>query len=796
MRSGTAGVSRALALLAAFVAASLVSGALVAGLFIPAVGATGALTRSGVDYFNSLDSSVKQIPLPQGSTMYASDGKTVIAKFFQENRTIIPLSKIAPVMQHAIVAIEDSRFYKHGGVDPKGVIRAFVNNAMSKQVEGASTLTQQYIKNINVETALANGDTAAAQAATAKNYSRKLQELRQAIALEKVMTKDQILENYLNIALFGNNTYGIEAAAQYFFSTSASSLTLTQAALLAGLVQSPTMYNPFSTIKPGAIDRATHRRNQVLTRMYQLGMIKNAEYTAAMKAPLGLKKKVPLNGCITAQERAYFCDYALHVMLIDPGFANLGKTQDDRLGAIQRGGLSIVTTMDPKIENAAWQAVSSHIPVTDPSKVAASAVTVESGTGRVLSIAQNRIYALDKKPGHTTLNYGVDEAYGGSNGFQTGSTFKAFTLATWLQAGKSLYDTVNSTPSSMPFSAFTSCGAHLVGGTYSYGNTEPGANGDIRVIDATAASVNKAFVPMEAELDLCDLANTAMKLGVHRGASQKHECTGKLSTQIPACVPSLTLGPIDISPLTMATAYAAFGHQGITCTPVAIQSITVKASGKKFNVPQTKCTQGVSADVALGVTYALKGVLTHGTAAGQGLNVPSAGKTGTTNGSSNTWFVGYTPFYSTAVWVADPNVYAEWKGQRPLENMTIAGTYYSNNFFGATLAAPIWHSIMSVASQGKPSQDWPAPGGSMVANNAPQGGVPNVVGKSVGAAMAALAQAGYQPQLGGQVPGPAPRGSVASTSPAAGTNAPPGTTVIVNISDGSQGGRPKPGPRH
>lgn len=705
MRRSVSGLARALALLGSFALASVLAGGLIAGFVVPVAGATGQLAQGGVSYFDSLPSTVVAPVLPEKSTMYYSDGKTVMANFFVENRVIVPLSQIAPVMRQAIVAIEDSRFYTEGGVDPKGVLRAAVNNALGKQVQGASTLTEQYIKNLNVERAYAAGDTAAEQQATARSMSRKLQEMRQAIELAKIQTKDQILSNYLNIALFGDSTYGIEAAAEYYFSVHASQLSLVQAATLAGMVQAPSLYDPFS---PDAKARARglQRRNEVLNRMYQLGDITQPQYQQAKTLPLVTHRNRPANGCITAGSAAYFCDYVLHTIELDPGFAGLGKTAAERRDAITRGGLKIVTTLSPSMQQHAWAQVTAKVPVGDSSHVVAAADTVQPGTGRILAMTQSTLYDPNGKRGHTELNYSVDKEYGGSLGFQTGSTFKAFTLATWLADGRSLSDQVDASADSMPFSDFTACGHHLTGGTYSYGNSEPGVSGKMSVADATANSVNKAFVAMETQLDLCDIADTATRLGVHLAAPQKI-CASKPSQEVPWCVPSLTLGPANIAPLTMATAYAGFAANGTYCSPVSVLSL-VDRSGKSVSVPQTQCRQAIGPDIASGVTSALRNVLTAGTAAGQALSGrDSAGKTGTTDASTDTWFVGYTTQLTTAVWVADPTVYPSLGGQRPLHDMTINGHFYGGEIFGATIAAPIWHNIMTDESQGMDSQSLP-----------------------------------------------------------------------------------------
>ncbi len=788
MRRSTPGASRALMLLAAFVATSLVTGALLAGLFIPAVGATGAVTRSSVSYFNSLPTELSRPPLAEQSTMYAADGKTVIARFYDENRITVPLARIAPVMRQAIVAIEDSRFYQHGGIDTKGVLRAAVNNFVGGDTQGASTLTQQYIKNYNVEKCMAAGDKQCALDAVKKDNARKLQEMRIAIALEKQLTKDQILEGYLNIAPFGDNTYGVEAAAEYYFNTSAAKLTLVQAATLAGLVQSPTPYNPFTHPKA-----ATTRRNEVLTRMYELNIITQDQYTEAGKTPLKTDRHLAHNGCITAGISAYFCEYVIRTLQTDPAYAYLGKTETQRLTSIKRGGYRIVTTLDPKLERTASNKVVEAVPVTDPSKVAAAAVTVQPGTGKVLAMAENRIYTPAAGTGNTMLNYAVDDYLGGSSGFATGSTFKAYTLATWLTDGNSLNDVVNATdrPNGRPFSDFTACGSKLPASqTYHYGNAGDGeGSGAMPVLKATTNSINTGFVEMESRLDLCDIVKVATKLGVHLAApAASGDNCGHADTVLPSCQPSLTLGPKSISPLTMASAYAAFAADGKYCAPRPVVSVTDR-TGAKQKVTPLACTQAVSADVAHGVSYALKTVLAYGTAAGKGIpGHVAAGKTGTSDKSANTWFVGYTPFFSTAVWVADPNTYphhTDTSGQRPLGYMKINGHYWGRYIYGGDIAASIWHDVMTSASSGKPGTGWPNPPSSMLKSTGVK--VPDVTGMPAPMAMGRLAAAGFTPSVGGTVPGPAPAGSVASTSPSAGSLAGPGSTVTINISDGTQG---------
>src|SRR3954453_11124342 len=246
--SRTTSVGGVITLLGALLATSLVAGLLGAGLFMPAIGAAGAVARGGVHAFDSLPAELKQSPLAQQSRILAADGST-IATFYDENRIVVPLSKVAKVMQTAIVAIEDDRFYEHGGVDLRGLGRALVNNAQGGGTQGASTITQQFAKNTLVENAKADGYVQALKDAIARpgasGYARKLQELKYAVSLEKKMTKEDILQGYLNIAYFGAGTYGVEAAALHYFGVHAASLDLAQSAMIAGLVQSPSRYDPY-----------------------------------------------------------------------------------------------------------------------------------------------------------------------------------------------------------------------------------------------------------------------------------------------------------------------------------------------------------------------------------------------------------------------------------------------------------------------------------------------------------------------------------------------------------------------
>ncbi|WP_432498964.1 penicillin-binding protein [Kineococcus gypseus] len=771
-----------LRLLGAFTAVSAAAGVLAAGLVVPAVAATGGAARLGVDVFNELPAELGDQELSEATTILWRDN-TVMARVYDQNRSVVAFDQIAPVMRDAIVAIEDDRFYEHGAVDVRGIARALVSNAGGGGTQGASTLTQQYVKNVLVEQAVEEGDAEAAAAAVEADgidgYARKLREMKLAVGVEKEMSKDDILAGYLNIAYFYNNVYGIEAAAQFYFSKPAAELTLPEAALLAGLVKNPAGYDP---IDKG--EAAVGRRNVVLDRMLQVGKIDQATHDAAVAAPLELRLQRSRQGCLSAGPAAYFCDYVTHVVAQDPTF---GATVEEREDLLRRGGLTIRTTLDPNVQRIAQDAVNAGV---NPGQAVRTATSVvEPGTGSILAMAQNTTYSPDEDVvGQTTLNYNVSKDMGGGNGFQQGSTFKAFTLATWLKAGRSLNSVVASPSSGNdPFSAFTACGQKLRGPRYEYYNSESRSSGSMTVRQATAASVNTAFVSMEKQLDICDITATAQSLGVYKAAPTKNFLTGEVNRDLDQN-PSMTLGTNLVTPLSVAGAYAAFAAEGLFCRPTAIEAV-YDTSGAPLPVPSPDCKQVLDPNVARNVTEALEGGWTSGTARGvERIGRPVASKTGTTNDSADTWFAAYTPQLASAVWVGHAN------GTRSLNRERINGRRY-RTVFGATIAGPIWANTIGPASQALnlPVRGF-TPGSDAGLRTTTTDGrlrVPNVVGRSVSSATAALEAAGFDVQVS--------RRRVTSSSVAAGLvaqqsarSAEAGATITLVRSAGAPAPEPEP----
>lgn len=657
---------------------SVLSGAVLAGLALPAVGALGLAARGTVEGFDEIPAMMKRPPLSQRTTILDAEGGK-IADVYSRNRTVISLDEMGENIRKAIIAIEDARFYEHGAVDLRGILRALNNNLEAGGVtEGASTLTQQYVKNVFVEAA-GEDEEAIAEATDqsgADGLGRKIREMKYAIQLEQELTKDEILENYLNITYFGQDAYGIEAASQRYFSKPAKELELHEAAMLAGLVQSPSAYDPVNN--PEA---ATQRRNTVLQAMVRTGDITQEEADEAKERDLGLNVSEPRNGCITAvNDAGFFCDYVKQEFLRNPAF---GETREEREQLWALGGMTIKTTLDPQAQAAAADAAVTGVHADD--QVASSVVQVEPGTGHILSMAQSRPYGTDANANQTTINLNVSNAMGGSTyGFQPGSTFKPITAAAALEAGISPAQTYTTGHEiTVAMSDFHDCDGKPLGDAstpeWKVENYEDSMRGTWDMTDALAQSVNTYFVELEKQVGVCETAELARRMGLERGDNEPLGVN-----------PSMTLGGEEIAPLQMAAAYATFANRGTYCEPIAITGITT-ADGKELDVPPADCTQVMSAHNADTINMMLRGVVEDGTGTTAGLtDRDNAGKTGTTDDIRDVWFVGYTPELATAVRVGSDS------DPIPMRNITIGGTFHEAAS-GSAVAGPIWHKAMTGA---------------------------------------------------------------------------------------------------
>ncbi|GAA1402826.1 transglycosylase domain-containing protein [Oerskovia paurometabola] len=687
-----------IALLLAFVLVSGVGGVLGAGLLIPLAAGASQATDSSVQIFEELPDELEPGPLAEQSRVYANDGTTLLATFYQENRIVVPLGEVSDHMKNAVVATEDKRFYEHGGIDPEGTLRAAFNNASGGAKQGGSSLTQQYVKNVLIEQAVRAEDPIAVEAVKESTIERKAREAKLAISLEQRMTKDEILEGYLNIAQFGIRVYGVETAARHYFNTKASDLSIVQAATIAGVTNAPSAYDPVSN--PASSEK---RRNLVLGRMLEQGYITQQEHDEAVATPLAETLDVqPVSvGCQAANGAAFFCDYVTKVITSNPIF---GETPKDRQGLLYRGGLDITTTLDPRMQTAAETEVTSAIPASDPSGIENALVTVEPGTGKILAMAQNRPYdaSLEAAPGTTAQNYSADQAHGSSRGFSPGSTWKPFLLAEWLRAGHTLNESVNANRREWNVGRdFTSsCTKLNVGEKWNPNNSDGQGKGSMTALAATTNSVNTAYADMASKLDLCSVASTAKSVGF---APSLTKDKGEVDIR-----PSMIIGTQNSSPLQMAAAFATFASGGTYCEPIAITRI-VDPNGKELEVPSANCNpNALDPAVANTVTYALKNVMTDGSGKRSQLEGrESAGKTGTAQLNTHNWFVGYTPQLATAVWIgnAESDVQMRSNGRG---RFTINGVS-RQWWFGSDLAAPMWKNYMTTALEGMPVVSFPEP---------------------------------------------------------------------------------------
>ena len=612
-----------------FVLVSALAGVLVAGLFLPVAGLAGLGGKAAASELEKLPADLNVGAPPTRSKVLMADGK-VLAYFYDENRVPVTLDKIAPVMRQAQLAIEDHRFYEHGALDLKGTLRALVVNSTTESTQGGSSITQQYVKMLLVEQCAS--DKKCVQEAKAESVARKIRELRYAIALEKKMTKDQIFEGYLNIAYYGEGAYGVQAAAKHYFSTTAAKLTLAQAAMLAGLVQNPDANNPVNNEKA-----AIERRDVVLNRMASsdLQLITPEQAAKAKKVKFDEDDVTPTrNGCVGTRY-PFLCDYVRRTLLKTE---SLGATVEERTNMINRGGLTIQTAIDPKTQDIAEEKVSDVVGPTDP--LISTMNMIQPGTGLIVAMAQSRpVMGDDAKEGETYWNYAVDPGMGGLQGYQAGSTFKTFTAAAALEQGIPLSTNIDAQRTiNYAGRSFDTCqGRERVLGDWSVSNST-GKNGYMNMYRAAAFSVNNYFVELELRTGMCPVVSMAEKLGVKVGTKDRD------LVDYYQHYPSFTLGSVEVSPLSMAEAYATFAARGIHCSPIIVDTITTM-EGQKLDAPNANCSRVVSEDVADGINKLMANVMTNGT----GNKVltadrrPQGGKTGTISSNEAVWFAGYTP---------------------------------------------------------------------------------------------------------------------------------------------------------
>ena len=674
---------RALALLLAYLTLCIAGGVVVSLMAMPAVFGTNnaakalapSLTVEGIDF--------DVTSLPQKSTLYASDGKTVIASFYAQNREVVPIKNISVYMQRAVVAREDRRFFEHAGVDVQGVLRAFVQTYVAKgDTQGGSSLTQQYVKNVLMVKAREDDDPIAEYHASEDTVARKLREMLIAVQMEKKYSKYEILQGYLNIAQFGSGSlYGVEAAAKRYFNTTAANLSVVQAATIAAITKNPEKYDPSIEANQKTSEE---QRNIVLDLMLQEKFITKAQHDKAKATPLKdtLNIQSVQQGCQVAGDAAFFCSYVTNQILNSKEF---GNTAQARQKLLNEGGLEIYTTMDVNANNAAMKAARDTIPVDDPTGFEVTIAAVKPGTGEVLGFGINRTYdatdAAKTDPTRTSINYAVDQKDGGGIGFNVGSTWKPINMIAWMLQGHSINQSLR-TYTSYANSSFN-CSKFSGHGTWSLHNSEGGTVSQETPLQGLIKSHNTTQASMTQQIGLCAIADAAKTVGYHNAILGQEDVYSANSFN-----PPMIIGSVQASPLTMANVYATIAANGVECTPIAIKKV-IKQNGKSIKVPSANCHQAIAPEIAQTTAYALNQGVLKGEAKAAQLdnNRKTFAKTGT-NEQTYMLTAGFVP-NQVAAFVAVGNA----EVQESFSGKTINGVSHGT-WYGMYIASPAWKEFV------------------------------------------------------------------------------------------------------
>jgi len=763
-------------LVAALVAAGLVLAAVLAPVAVgigTLVNDAGAATGRAADSAQPLPDPTQ---MPQVTTVLDRNGAP-IAQLYDQYRLPVTFAQISTAMDAAAIAIEDRRFFVESGVDPLAVGRALVHNSSGGSLQGGSTITQQFVKNylINVTD---RSDPTAQQADRADTLGRKIGEAELAVRVAHGLSKNDVLAGYLNVVEFTGNVYGVGAAAHAYFGTTADKLTVPQAALLAGMLNNPNLYNPYS--HPEA---ALDRRNTVINAMVADGSIQPADGVQAKQAPLGLVPggpDVPGSTCLAAAPDAgFFCQYAVRYL------EQSGFTADQ----LATAGYTIRTTLDPHASTIAKDAVDHNVPTTQDGVANTFALIGAGHDGhQVLAMVANRNYGTDAKRGERATDI-VAEA---SNVFGAGSSFKIFTTAAALEHGTVGFTSQLPNPASDCFdppitNRYTSC--------YPVQNDNTDYPDPISLRDALSTSPNVAFVGLESATGVPAVLQMAQRLGLRQtlqsndaGATPVTDPTNPLSTNPQYNQPqsqyfqnllSFTLGDSPVSTLEMANVSATILSDGVWCPPSPVVSVTDR-DGAPVPVAQQACEQVVAPGLAHTLAAGLSQDSVSGTSAAAaraaGWTRPDIGKTGTTNESESVAFVGGVNNLASA-----SMVFAD--GPHPAEVCPGTPVHLGNcgkGAFGGTVAAPPYFATMNQLLAGQPDVPVPGPDPDYLVPS-PHPIAPYTVGQAVDAASRALSQAGY-PAHTQQTPSAAPSGQVVGQSPQG--NVDPKTPITLFVSAG------------
>lgn len=665
------------------------------------------------------------------SRIYASDGSLLTVLHGEENRENVEYASIPRVLVDAVVAIEDERFWLHNGVDARAILRAIRTNALSGGItEGGSTITQQLVKN--------------ALLTPEQSLDRKIEEASLAYQVERTYSKEQILETYLNTIYFGRGAYGVQAATREYFDHNVEDIQLTEAAMLAALIQSPSATDPYDVP-----DRVVERRNVVLDRMADQGYLGAEELETAKLADLGLAPEFSDDDRYLA---GHFVEEVKQFVMSDPQF---GPTREDRVELLFAGGLRIETTIDLQMQAMAEQAIAATL--TDPATFPDGAlVTIEPATGHVLAMVGGRDFFGETPIAKYNLAVG--------NGRQAGSSFKPITLAAALRDG---IPVTQSYPA--PGTIELDMGENAP--PWKVSNYGGGGSGTTTLVTATINSYNTVYAQLIMDVGPQRLADMAADLGIRSPIQPVH---------------AATLGTENVTVLDMATAYATFANRGQRVDPTFVTRIT-DAVGTVLYEHRPTPTTVLEPEVADQLTWVLTQVVERGTGTRAQLpDRPAAGKTGTAQDWRDAWFVGYTPQLATAVWVGYPEEQISMTPPRTPIRVT-----------GGSWPAVIWNQFMTAATVGRPPAEFGTPPESTTSTTRPTAApgtirlVPDLTGWPVGRAYGLLSTRGILARVERVPSGEWAPGVVLSQDTEPNRLVPPGTVVTLTVSaDESTGQRP------
>jgi membrane peptidoglycan carboxypeptidase len=745
----------------------LLAGVVVAAAAFPAAAMSGLAAKAGGETFAQLPSELKDFSSPQITRIYAADKKTQISQFYDEFRSDVRLKDMSKFMPDAMIAAEDREFYNHNGVDLKGVARAFVNNSgKSESKQGASTITMQYVR---MSLAYSATNPQEVVDATKDTPKRKITEMKYALQVEKELTKEQIIERYLNVAPFGNQAYGVYAASQVYFNKKPKDLTAGQAAMLAGLVKAPSSFNP--TVKAGYDQIKQRRDNYILPAMVEMGKLTPAEADKAKKEAIPRQVKPVGNGCVSVANNnwGFFCDYFYRWWMSQEAF---GATPYDRERRLKSGGYRIITTLDLKAQADARKRINKRIE--DNDKNALLLAATEPGTGKVRLLAANRKYKLPD-PAHPNplssdkkkAKAGVRATYpnttnpllsggGDINGYQAGSVFKIFTIIAALEKGyplaypikaekryKSGYIISRSNDSACP-------GTHF----WCPSNSGGGGEGVYNMHSAFAKSINTYFVPLEEQVGAENVVAVAKRFGVQFRVKQDADFANNpvAANQWGA----FTLGVSASTPLDMANAYATLAGDGMYCEPTPIEQISTQ-DGNKLDIGKPRCIRATSKDVARAALDAARCPVgdsaqmgrCNGATARQTKSTvkhPVFGKTGTTDADKTAALIAGTTSLVVAGYLVNP----DWPDHRDRMSHDIVN--------------PAVYQTLGDFMDGKPKEQFKEPENRKIAFG-DQRSIPNVECDSIDGARDRLEDAGFDVSIGSEIDSDCPAGTAAGTSP-------------------------------